>query len=266
MDTLLIIKILILVYIVLSPFINYKHMRFMNSTFIKISILILIILVSFVDLQLAILLMVAFLVFLVNLNKDSVFKVKSSVSSEQNLLPQVLSDIKTLPEKLYTQTLESSRSFTDTMQNTMQTAKDTILVPQDNILVPQKENMVRGNSLFPLPSDIIEAPEKILGDTTGVLERFVDMELEPTLDSRMRRSKLESQVNEQIHEQTYNPLNVQTMSDFPTPYCKGVENIDPYVISNNLFLYSTDERTKPYEEYVKILSPECALKNQTNEI
>lgn len=252
MDTILILKIILLVYIVLSPFISYKYMRFINAAFVKIAILLLIILVSFVDLQLAILLMISFLVLLVNLNKESVFKVKTS-TSEEKLLPQVLSDIKTLPEKIYvhSQVLQPKIS------------QDSVIVPQ----LLQKENFPRANSLFPLPSDIMEVPEKTIGNPTGTLERFIDMKLEPTLDTRMQRAKLADQVNEQIHEQTYNPMNVQTMYEFPTPYCKGVENIDPYVISNNLFLYSTDERTKPYEEYVKILSPECALNNvQTNEL
>ncbi len=251
MDTLLVVKIMILVYIVLSPFISYTYMRFFNYTAVKIAILILIILVSFVDLQLAVLLMIAFLILLVNLNKENIFKVKQE-STQESLLPQVLSDIKTLPEKLYTQSIQP---------------KITLVTSEMGLPPIPKETMIRGNSLYPIPSDIIEVPPNSYTNPPGTMERFVDMELDPNLDFRMKRAQLADQLNEQIREQTYNPVHAQTMYEFPKPYCKGVENIDPYIISNNLFLYSTDERTKPYEEYVKILSPECALKDaQTNEL
>lgn len=244
MDTLLVVKIILLIYIVISPFISYKYMTFINATLVKILILLLIILVSFIDLQLAVLLMIAFLILLVNLNKELITKIKARVISEEsrNLLPKVFSEMKLLSGQGYKQQF----------------------APED---FQQKENMIRGNSLYPLPSDIMETPEKTLGNVRGVTEPFSNIELDPKLDSRMQKAKLQDQLQEQLKEQTRDNVHGQTMYDFPVPYCKGVQNLDPYLISNNLFLYSTDDRTKAYDEYVKILSPECALRDaQTNEL
>lgn len=238
-------------------------MTFINATPVKILILLLIILVSFIDLQLAVLLMIAFLILLVNLNKELITKIKARVTSEEsrNLLPKVFSEMKLLSDQ-----------GQNVGQNVVQSVKQQLASQLDVDYPPetfrnQKETMIRGNSLFPLPSDTMEVPEKTLGNVQGVTERFNNIQLDETLDSRMQKAKLQNQLQEQLKEQTRDRVHGQTMYDFPVPYCKGVQHLDPYLISNNLFLYSTDDRTKAYEEYVKILSPECALRDaQTNEI
>ena len=257
MDTLIVLKIIILGYIVLSPFLSYKYMTFVNATPIKILILLLIVLVSFIDLQLAVLLMIAFLILLVNLNKEVLVLLKNKVTSEESgkvLLSKVLSEIKTIPEQMYVQDINKQEIASKLPVITMPTS--------------QKETMVRGNSLFPLPSDTMEVPNMISEDIPqGVTERFVDvdMEIDPRLDFRMQRAGLQNQVQEQIREQSHEPVHAQTMYNFPAPYCKNLEHLDPYLISNNMFLYSTDDRTKAYEEYVRVLSPEEKLEIiQTN--
>ncbi len=262
MDTLVVLKLIILAYIVISPFISYKYMTFINATPIKILILLLIIVVSFIDLQLAVLLMIAFLILLVNLNKGLLSLIKKTVTSEESaslLIPKVLSEIGTMSNV--------SSSVSTAPQSGMSTVTPPVSGMPQNIQT--KETMVRGNSLFPIPSDIVELPEKMYNNPDGVTERFVDedMLIDPKLDFRMTQAHLENQVQEQIREQTHEPVHAQTMYEFPKPYCKNLQHLDPYLISNNLFLYSTDDRTKPYEEYVKILSPESALKDvQTNEV
>lgn len=69
-------KVAFFIYIVLSPFIPYKPIEFMNHTLFKVLFLILIVITSFVDLQLAIIMTLAFLILIINLNRDVVFGVK----------------------------------------------------------------------------------------------------------------------------------------------------------------------------------------------
>lgn len=204
MDALLIVKILVLAYILISPFINHSPLLLLNATPAKILLLIVIVFVSFVDLQLAILLMIAFLVLLVNLNNLEVSKIKK--------LQPVLSEQPTLSAI--------------------------------------KERM-RGNELPPIPSDVFQ----------------------PSVNSdRIEGPNPPSQVPEGFTDNTQRtptmPRNPQqTMFNFPAPYCKGLEHIDPYEMSKEWFLYSTDEKTKPYEEYVRLLSPDKSLQIiQTNEL
>jgi hypothetical protein len=83
-----------------------------------------------------------------------------------------------------------------------------------------KEHMIRGQSIMPLPSDSIKE------DKT---EHFSDEHVK------------------------------QTISDFPEPYCPG-NQYEPTYISETLLTYSLDERTKPYEEYIRELSPSDSLK------
>ena len=76
-DVLLFFKIFIFAYIVISPFINNSWLKFINYTPIKIILLIIIVLLSFIDLQLAVLSMIAFLIILVNLNKEDIISMNS---------------------------------------------------------------------------------------------------------------------------------------------------------------------------------------------
>ena len=73
---LLVAKIAFFVYIVLSPFINHKPISFLNTLPAKILLLIIIVGVSFVDLQLAIIMTLAFLIPIINLNKEAIFGIK----------------------------------------------------------------------------------------------------------------------------------------------------------------------------------------------
>ena len=188
MDPLLIIKLLVLSYILISPFVSHASLLPFASTPVKILLLVMIVVVSFVDLQLAILLMIAFLVMIVNLNKDEVVRLQT-VSMPKNIISQ---------EQV-------------------------------------KEHMVRGQTIYPQPSDIAQ----------------------PVIDaSKQQLMTPETFTQESDITQSEIP---QTMSEFPKPYCKGVGSTDPYQISGSLFLYSTDDRTKPYEEYVRMLSPDSSL-------
>lgn len=74
------LKIAVFAYIVLSPFLDHRNVMFLNSVGSKIFIILLIVVASFIDLQLAILMTLGLLVIVINLNKDTIFK--KSVAKE----------------------------------------------------------------------------------------------------------------------------------------------------------------------------------------
>lgn len=73
-QVMLALKISVFAYIVLSPFLNHASVMFLNSVGAKIFIIVLIVIASFIDLQLAILMTLGLLVLVINLNKDTIFK------------------------------------------------------------------------------------------------------------------------------------------------------------------------------------------------
>lgn len=72
-NVLLTAKIAFFIYIVLSPFINYKYLAFMNQIGWKVLLLVIIVAATFVDLQLSIIMTLAFLILMIHLNKDVIF-------------------------------------------------------------------------------------------------------------------------------------------------------------------------------------------------
>lgn len=77
MNTLLILKLFVFFYIVTSPLINHKkYIPFMNTLPAKITIVILIILAGFYDIQLSILLAIALFVMIINFNNNLISSVK----------------------------------------------------------------------------------------------------------------------------------------------------------------------------------------------
>lgn len=67
-------KLAFFVYIVISPFINHQYLSYLNAVGAKVFLILLIVAASFVDLQLAIIMTLALLVLVINLNKDAMFK------------------------------------------------------------------------------------------------------------------------------------------------------------------------------------------------
>lgn len=175
MDVLLISKVVVLGYIIISPFLSYSKVTFMNETYIKILLLCAIVGISFIDLQLAILCMIAFLVLLINLYKLDLLTLKTKVSQETSFIKQAF-----------------------TMQ----------------------ENPI--------------LPETVFQETK--IEKFTDEDVK------------------------------ETIYEFPQPYCPG-NQYGPDFISEKALSITTDNRVKPYEEFVRKLSPEDSLKIiQSNEL
>lgn len=72
-NILLTVKVVFFLYILLSPFINYKYLAFMNQIGWKVILLVIIVAATFVDLQLSIIMTLAFLILMIHLNKDVIF-------------------------------------------------------------------------------------------------------------------------------------------------------------------------------------------------
>jgi hypothetical protein len=210
-DLLIFVKILIFGYILASPFISHIYLTFINYTPIKIIFLIIIVLLSFIDLQLAVLTIIAFLLILVNLNKEDIKNMQKKADKE------------------YTTSEELTHNIIDSIAKPI-----------------NKEEMIRGKSILQIPSDILE------------IEKFQNP------FSEMPNNPIKpNEKYEQTYRYNYND-ETQTISKFPKPYCNIVE-YDPILISQGLSDYSLDYRTKPYEEYIRHLSPNKSIDNiQTN--
>jgi len=72
-NVLLTAKVAFFLYILMSPFINYKYLAFMNQIGWKVLLLVIIVAATFVDLQLSIIMTLAFLILMIHLNKDVIF-------------------------------------------------------------------------------------------------------------------------------------------------------------------------------------------------
>jgi len=228
-DVLLFFKIFIFAYIVISPFINNSWLNFINYTPIKIILLIIIVLLSFIDLQLAVLSMIAFLIILVNLNKEEIIAMNKKASQEVKTSQELTQHIITSMEKPI-----------------------------------NKEQMIRGQSIFPMNSDILQVAKL---DSTAGVEKFKN---ENSIGSRPPPELLNQEIKpnseyQQGYRRNYDDETDvrQTISNFPKPYCNIIE-YDPILISEGLSDYSLDYHTKPFEEYVKHLTPEMAKQIITN--
>lgn len=193
-DPMSIVKIILLVFIIISPFLDFKSIMWANSTPIKIFLLVGIVLFSFVDLQASILAMIAFLCLIINLNKEDLMKI--SITEEKI-----------------------------------------------------KEHMPRGEIILPMPSF---NPEK---------EHFGNLGIHETLRETLRETLNEPEVT----PVSQNAPLVQTVSDFPSPYCPG-DQFESTQISESAFLYNVDEKTKPYEEYIRQLVPNSLEEIQSNKV
>jgi hypothetical protein len=97
-NILTILKIAFFIYIVLSPFINYKYLTYLNNICIKVILLVIIVTVSFIDLQLAIIMTLAFLILIINMNSSLIFGQKTETFSV-GLPVAEIKRIETLPSQ-----------------------------------------------------------------------------------------------------------------------------------------------------------------------
>lgn len=67
---LLVLKVTIFTFIILSPMINFRTVQFLNNVVIKIAILGIVVGICFIDFQLALLTTIAFLILIINLNNN----------------------------------------------------------------------------------------------------------------------------------------------------------------------------------------------------
>ena len=144
LDIVNITKFFLLTYIVLSPFIDYTKLTCLNHVCFKIVILLIIIGVSFKDMLLSILLMIAFLLLLVNFNKVIIRKIRKPdlVQDENYVYGGVFEEVKPepvvkqLPPPLDTyHIMDSLTSYTYPHERFTQTTQEYIndLAPKESL-------------------------------------------------------------------------------------------------------------------------------------
>lgn len=193
----MIAKIILLAYIIVSPFFNYKYVAFMDQTVIKILILVAIVLISFIDIELAILSMIAFLLLLINI---------------------YCMEMVEATQKLQKNKEEVSSDSSDNSSIDKQTSEDMpiLLLPAPTLV----------NSYLPI-----------------VVENLTSQELQDN-PGNPGNASIPSGGN-------------SIMSSFPEPYC--VDDKYDSVMSNRLYEHNIDSKIKPYEAFVKQLSPDESL-------
>lgn len=65
----LIFKVILFVFVILSPVISYKAVATLNNIYFKISMLAFVVALCFIDFQLGIIAMIAFMILVINLNQ-----------------------------------------------------------------------------------------------------------------------------------------------------------------------------------------------------
>lgn len=75
-------KVILVIYIIMSPFIQYQYVSFLDNMIFKVLVLVAIIVACFMDFQLAILMTIAFVIFIINVNTTIIESVKKSIQPD----------------------------------------------------------------------------------------------------------------------------------------------------------------------------------------
>jgi hypothetical protein len=70
LDPILVVKGILVFFILISPFINYRFFLVANNIFIKVLLVVLIFAACFIDFQLALIATIAFMILIINLNNN----------------------------------------------------------------------------------------------------------------------------------------------------------------------------------------------------
>lgn len=81
-DTGLVLKAIFVAFIIMSPFLPYARLRFLNNLVFKVCMLFCILAVCFYDFQLAIIITIAFMLLVLNLNQQQIASTKSTFPLE----------------------------------------------------------------------------------------------------------------------------------------------------------------------------------------
>jgi hypothetical protein len=249
----LVIKSVLLFYIVLSPFFNHKDLWFMNNIMFKIAILILIVFVSFIDMQLAILLTITLLVMIVNTNKHEILMLKNSIPPK----------IEQEQAKIEQEQEAETHVLTD-----LQRLKNELILMQDTIKLIEAMPVENKNND---DEGLIALNKQIAQHQIQIAE--LEQELERIRTQPNYKSTYVSQPPPEhpvvLHEAALrpdpehpehpeHPLEAMHPEFFPDAYCPGISNPD---LSGSINMWVTDDRTRPYQEFINVLSPIESINN-----
>lgn len=83
-DVVLISKVILFIFILLSPFIKFNTLTFLNNVIIKILLVITLLVLCFVDFQLALIATIAFLILVINMNNNMLIDIKKKMDNFTN--------------------------------------------------------------------------------------------------------------------------------------------------------------------------------------
>lgn len=176
----LVLKVLIFLYIIASPFINPKNLSLLNTIPVKVLILILIVVSAFYDFQLAILLTIAFFVLLINFNRQqfsSLFPgaqapVPIPVPVPVTHLLQVSPE--TIPRKILPEITEN------------QTPTDNLLVARTPLAIQMQDNInatiapYSGETAYDFPNEKCNTkPFEDTGINNHLINYYIDPKVKP---------------------------------------------------------------------------------------
>ena len=178
----LVLKVLIFLYIIASPFINPKNLSLLNTIPVKVLLLVLIVASAFYDFQLAILLTIAFFVLLINFNRQqfsSLFPGSSAPAPAQVVpTPQVpvthLSQVspETIPRKILPEITEKPT--------------DNLLVARTPLAIQMQDNITQviapytGETAYEFPNE--KCNTKPFEDTSisnHLINYYIDPKVKP---------------------------------------------------------------------------------------
>lgn len=98
---LMIVKVALFVFILASPFVDFKSFMFLNNTFVKIFLLVAIVLACFVDFQLALIATIAFMILIIHMNTNILMQTgKNTVDKFENKPDSLLDEQFGTPSKI----------------------------------------------------------------------------------------------------------------------------------------------------------------------
>lgn len=235
LDFMIFVKIALFIFILSSPFYDVASVfSFLNNLVMKIVILILIVICSFLDLQLAIILTIAFFILLMSFNTKPLLQ-------QQHVKPYIVTDI-----------TESNKPIQQQLND------------QPVFYIPEKEQIKKQTDYIfdDIQREVVTQPEQFMAAP----------EVQQNIEENIQYEPQYEQENPQNHEEQpiieeYTPTNdnvMQIMYEFPPVKCSAPRQANDTYMNDGIVNHYLDRKIKPYEEYISRLTNEELLEEASN--
>jgi hypothetical protein len=254
----LIIKVLIFLYIVISPVVNHRCLDFMDNIFIKTILLLFIVVCAiYGEMQLAILIALAVFILVINFNKLTIQKAKNEIQRNINLKPDVALRAKNnnyvsgeLPEHV-SRSPKNSHVSGELPEHVSRSPKNSHVYDE---CVDQRAKQPISN-IF-VYDDLPQIPQ-----IPQIEHRITS---KPLLGGNIK-PHFDDEISSHVSDQVIDGRDVLDLYD-PDPICKQ-QIFDEKEISEDMLEYYLDEKTKPFAIYIRMLTNVGNLKNiQSNSV